>query len=66
MILEGMLRAERYSVAIGDLISSHRGPVHLFYLDVPLEETIRRHLGRPLAAEVPIDRLREWYCRLTS
>ncbi len=33
----------------------------VFYLDVSLEETLRRHEFGPLRAEVPPERLREWY-----
>jgi hypothetical protein len=37
------------------------GRGHVFYLDVPLEETLRRHEGRPLRSEVPAQKLREWF-----
>lgn len=37
------------------------GQDHMFYLDVPLEETLRRHEVRPLRAEVPPQKLRDWF-----
>lgn len=30
-------------------------------MDVPLDETLRRHAGRPLSAKVGEELLREWY-----
>ena len=41
------------------LIDDHPGPSKICYLDVPLEETIRRHEHRPMT--VGPDQLREWY-----
>ena len=32
-----------------------------FYLDVSIEETLRRHQTRPLRTEVSDERMREWY-----
>ncbi|MGY0235164.1 AAA family ATPase [Longispora urticae] len=61
VILEGILASARYGDMVGDLVASHQGPVHLWYLDVPFEETVRRHGGRPQAAEFSIDDMRGWY-----
>lgn len=47
VILEGMLRASRYGNMIGGLVAEHPGPTHTIYLDVPLEETLRRHKRAP-------------------
>lgn len=41
------------------LVDNLPGPSHVFYLDVPLEETLRRHEDRPLRADIPPDKLRE-------
>jgi hypothetical protein len=35
--------------------------VLIYYLDVGLEETIRRHAGKPIAGVVTDDDLRSWY-----
>jgi hypothetical protein len=45
------------------LIEEHPGPSHIFYLDVPLEETVRRHERRPTVT-VASDKVREWYHHL--
>jgi predicted kinase len=61
VVLEGILAAARYRQMIEDLVRGHRGETHLFYLDVPLEETLRRHAARPQASEFTTDNMRTWY-----
>ena len=61
VIAEGIFLAEHYREMLREVIAGHPGPTHVFYLDVPLEETVRRHRARPLAAQVPDRKLREWY-----
>jgi adenylate kinase family enzyme len=59
VVLEGILRADRYADSLRRLIADHDGPSHVYYLDVSLEETLRRHLSRPqtfTAAD-----MRGWY-----
>jgi predicted kinase len=43
VLLEGILYAEFYGTVLRRLMAEHRGPSHVFYLDVPLAETLRRH-----------------------
>lgn len=61
VILEGILVSHHYGAMLRRLVDSHPGPSHVLYLDVPLEETLRRHEGRPLRATVAPDRLRDWF-----
>jgi len=61
VILEGILVSDHYAAMLRHLIETHPGPHHVFYLEVPLEETLRRHEGRPLRSTVAPDRLREWF-----
>lgn len=61
VIAEGIFVAAHYRDMLCRVIAEHPGPWHVFYLDVPLEETLRRHSARPVGAELPADRLREWY-----
>ena len=61
VIVEGVFLAEHYRDMLCGVIAEHEGPTHVIYLDVPLEETLRRHRARPLGAEVSADRLRDWY-----
>ncbi|GAB7044543.1 MULTISPECIES: AAA family ATPase [Catenuloplanes] len=60
-IVEGMLIASRYATALRELIAGHRGPSHVFYLDVSLPETLRRHRGKDGLAGVTDEDLRSWY-----
>jgi predicted kinase len=61
VVLEGILAADRYSIALDELRHAHRGPTFFFYLSVSLEETLRRHRTRPQAAEFTADQMRSWY-----
>ncbi|SDT46809.1 AAA family ATPase [Microlunatus soli] len=61
VVLDGILLADRYGPMINGLISDHRGRSGLFYFDIPVEETVRRHRSRPHAAEIGEGRLRSWY-----
>jgi hypothetical protein len=61
VLLEGILVEARYGPTLRRLVAEHRGPSHVFYFEVSLAETIRRHRGRPLGAEVADELLHEWY-----
>ncbi|UJW36912.1 kinase (plasmid) [Saccharothrix sp. AJ9571] len=61
VVVEGILDAGRYGPMLTGLIRAHRGTTTVVYLDVPLQETLRRHAGRPQAAEFTADHLRSWY-----
>lgn len=61
VVLEGMLYADRYGDMLAGLRADHPGPSHFFYLDVPLQETVRRHGTKPVYAEFGEPQLREWY-----
>ncbi|MGH3305661.1 MAG: hypothetical protein ACRDOK_29145 [Streptosporangiaceae bacterium] len=39
----------------------HQSVARFYYLDVPLEETLRRHTHRPQAAEFGEADMRTWY-----
>lgn len=61
VILEGILVSDHYGPMLRELVQSHPGQSHVFYLDVPLKEALRRHEGRPLRAEVPPQKLHDWF-----
>jgi predicted kinase len=61
VIAEGILIARHYREMLCEVIARHSGPSHVFYLDVSLDEALRRHQQRPLAAEVSADSFRGWY-----
>lgn len=62
VIVEGILRAAHYGPMLEALHRDHQSTARFYYLDVPLEETLRRHVSRPQAAEFGEVELRTWYC----
>ncbi len=61
VVLDGILYADHYERMLAGLGQDHLGPSHFYYLDVSLEETLRRHATRPQAAEFGPDDMRDWY-----
>lgn len=61
VILEGILYAPYCRTMLQQLIKNHAGPSHLFYLDVPVEETLQRHDLRSTSGGVGPDQIRKWY-----
>ncbi|MEV1175391.1 kinase [Nonomuraea sp. NPDC049784] len=61
VILEGILTTARYGPMLESLRKDHSGRSHFFYLDIPFEETLRRHATRPQSAEFGAELMREWY-----
>jgi hypothetical protein len=43
------------------LVADHVGVTGVYYFRIPFDETARRHLTKPLAAEVMVEQMREWY-----
>lgn len=61
VIVEGILSSGHYGSMLRDVLDRHPGPAHVVYLDIGLDESLRRHAGGPLAAEVTPEQLRAWY-----
>ena len=61
VILEGILGTQKYLPTIQSIISHNNCATFTFYMDVTLEETIRRHATKPVAAEFGEEKIREWY-----
>jgi hypothetical protein len=61
VVLEGILHASRYGAMVDALRRAHRGRTQLYYLDVSLPETLRRHETRPQASEFTAEEMRGWY-----
>jgi predicted kinase len=59
VVLDGILNSVRYGDMLAGLHADFGG--HFFYLDISLAETLRRHAGRPRAAEVGVADLERWY-----
>lgn len=60
VIIEGILVSKRYGPMLRE-VAAHFRDVHVYYLDVSIEETLRRHATKPIANEVGEDQLRAWY-----
>ena len=61
VVLDGIFYADRYERMLAALNHDHRGVSRFYYLDVPMDETLRRHATRPQAAEFGPDEMREWH-----
>ena len=60
-VVEGIMPTSRYAGMLTRLARDHAGPSHFFYLDVPFEETSRRHLTRAKAEAFTVEEMRTWY-----
>lgn len=61
VILDGIFNLRDYAEAFESLYLDHRGTTGIYQFDVGLEETIRRHAGRPLANAFGEDEIRRWH-----
>jgi len=61
VILDGIFYADRYEVMLAALGRDHCGLSRFYYLDASMDETLRRHVTRPQAAEFGPDDMRQWY-----
>jgi predicted kinase len=60
-VLDGIFYADRYETMLAGLARDHLGMSRFYYLDVSIDETLRRHTTRPQAAEFGPDDMRDWY-----
>jgi predicted kinase len=61
VVLDGIFYADRYGPMLADLNRDHLGISRFYYLDVSMDETLRRHTTRPQAAEFGPDYMRQWH-----
>lgn len=60
-VVEGIIGSERYGDMFAELLNGHYGPSLVYYLDVSLAETLRRHARKSFAADVPDAEVASWY-----
>lgn len=60
-VLEGIFRSARYQQMCERLIAGHDGPSLVYYLDVSLPETLRRHALKSIADHVSDEQVASWY-----
>jgi predicted kinase len=58
-VVEGILWTGRYGEMLRGLVERHRA--HVYFLDISLDETVRRHATRAKATAFDADAMREWY-----
>ncbi|GIF96381.1 kinase [Catellatospora citrea] len=61
VVLEGILHEAKYGGMLRALLAAHRGVSSAFYLDIPFDETVRRHGTRPQVTDFTPDQMRGWY-----
>jgi predicted kinase len=61
VLVEGILYATHYGQMLDALRDDHRGRTHHYYLDVPFDETLRRHATKPEATAYGEAEMRSWY-----
>jgi predicted kinase len=61
VILDGIFYADRYEPMLTALNHDHLGFSRFYYLDVSMDEALRRHATRPQSAEFGSDDMREWH-----
>jgi hypothetical protein len=61
VLVEGILYGAHYGDVLAQLLADHRGVTHCYYLNVPFEETLRRHASKPQADEYGETEMAEWY-----
>ncbi len=60
-VLEGILYAAHYGEMLTRLRDDHPGRSLFYYLDVPFEETLRRHATKPQANEYGRSEMSDWW-----
>ena len=61
VIVEGILYADIYGAMLSHLIADHRGTSRCYRFELDFDETVRRHAGKPQAAEYGADTMRDWW-----
>lgn len=65
VILDGILSVHTHRDAFEKIIDEHRTENYMFYFDVSLEETLKRHATRPKASQFGVDEMAKWYIQAT-
>ena len=60
-VVEGIFPTVRYAEMLARLARQYAGPSYFYYLDIPFDETVRRHATRPKATAFDPAAMRDWY-----
>ena len=61
VIVEGILSKPKYKDMLMKLVDNADCDSHIYYIDVSLEKTLKRHKTKPIANEVTDEQLTSWY-----
>lgn len=61
VIYEGILNTKTTGDNLLDFFKVHKKEIYIFYLDVGLEETLRRHQSRPERNEFKPEAVKKWW-----
>jgi len=61
VILEGILSVRSYQSIIERLIATHGGQSYIFYFDISLDETLKRHQTKKINLKYSQEEVRQWY-----
>lgn len=61
VILEGILSVRSYGEVLAELFRKHPEENYIFYFDISLTETLKRHATRPQRGSFGEAEMREWY-----
>ena len=61
VILEGILSNKKYGKMLQRLLANFNGAKYIYYFDLSIEETLRRHANKPNAAGFGETEMRKWW-----
>ena len=60
-VVEGIMPTVRYGGMLAELAREYAGSAYFYYLDIPFEETVRRHGTREKASAFIAEDMADWY-----
>ena len=60
-VVEGIMPTSRYADMLAGLARAYAESAYFYYLDIPFEETVRRHATRDKAAAFTAADMADWY-----
>jgi len=60
-VVEGIMPTVRYGRMLAELAREYAGSAYGYYLDIPFDETVRRHGMRDKAAAFTAEDMADWY-----
>lgn len=61
VVLEGILANKHYGIMLQKLIGNFEGDIFAYYLDIPFEETLKRHATKPNNTDYGEAEMWQWW-----